>query len=138
MAPDFEILEHTADTGVIAYGSDLKQAFANAALGLFSLIVDLESVKDITEQQIEVNATDTESLLVEWLNELIYFFDVDNILFKRFEITQLGESHLSAKAYGEKVDTKRHEIKLGIKATTYHMLRIEKNNGYKLQVIFDI
>ena len=138
MAPGFEVLEHTADTGIIAYGADLKQAFANAAIGLFSLIVDLGSVRETLELQVEVNAPDTESLLVEWLNELIYIFDVDNLLFKRFEIIELEAGRLRARAYGEKVETERHEIKLGVKAATYHMLRIEKNNGYKLQVIFDI
>ena len=138
MSPDFEILEHNADTGIIAYGSDLKQAFSNAASGLFSLIVDQESVQDTTERQIEVRANDLESLLVEWLNELIYIFDVENILFKRFEVVEIESGRLTARAYGEKVDPTRHEVKLGVKAATYHMLRIEKNNGYKLQVIFDI
>lgn len=138
MAPDFEVLEHTADTGIIAYGADLKQAFANAGSGLFSLIVDLDTVRDSMERQLEVSATSTESLLVEWLNELIYVFDVEYILFKRFDIIKFDKNRLTAKAYGEKVDAKRHEIKLGIKAATYHMLRIEKNNGYRLQVIFDI
>ncbi len=138
MSPDFEILEHTADAGIIAYGSDLKQAFSNAASGLFSLIVDLDSVQDTTERQIEVRANDLEGLLVEWLNELIYIFDVENILFNRFEVVEIESDRLTARAYGEKVDPIRHEVKLGVKAATYHMLRIEKNNGYKLQVIFDI
>ncbi len=138
MSPDFEILEHTADAGIIAYGSDLKQAFSNAASGLFSLIVDLDSVQDTTERQIEVRADDLESLLVEWLNELIYIFDIENILFKRFDVVEIESGRLTARAYGEKVDSSRHEVKLGVKAATYHMLRIEKNNGYKLQVIFDI
>lgn len=138
MAPDFEVLEHTADTGIIAYGSDLKEAFAHAAMGLFSLIVDLDSVRESTEREVEVRAPAQESLLVDWLNELIYLFDVDNVLFKRFEILELDEDHLRALAYGEKVDPARHEIRLGVKAATYHLLRIDRDGGYRLQVIFDI
>lgn len=138
MVPNFEVLEHTADTGIIAYGSDLKQAFANAAVGLFSLMVDLDTVRESLEKQIEVNAPDMEGLLVEWLNELIFIFDVEYILFKRFEITELGAGHLKAQAFGEKVEPTRHEIKLGVKAATYHMLHIEKDNGYRVQVLFDV
>ena len=64
MPKDFETLEHTADTGIIAYGKDLKQAFANAARGLFSLIAELESVNEVLERDIEVTAADRDSLLV--------------------------------------------------------------------------
>ena len=135
---DFEILEHTADTGIIAYGKDLKQAFANAARGLFSLITELESVNEVLEWDIEASAADRDSLLVTWLNELIYIFDTENILFKRFDITRLSQRHLVARAHGEKVDRARHELKTGVKAATYHMLAVEQKDGWRLQVLFDI
>ncbi len=135
---DFEILEHTADTGIIAYGKDLRQAFANAARGLFSLITELETVKEVLERDIEVTATDRDSLLVAWLNELIYIFDTEYILFKRFDITRLSQRHLVARGYGERVDRARHELKLGVKAATYHMLTVEQKDGWRLQVLFDI
>ena len=79
-----------------------------------------------------------ESLLVAWLNELIYLFDVDNFLLKRFDISRLTETELKARAYGEKVDTSRHNLKLGIKAATYHMLKVENGKTNMVQVIFDI
>jgi SHS2 domain-containing protein len=135
---DFETLEHTADTGIIAYGKDLRQAFANAARGLFSLITELEAVKEVIEWDIEVSATDRDSLLVAWLNELIYIFDTENVLFKRFDITWLSQRHLVARGYGEKVDRARHKLKTGVKAATYHMLAAEQEDGWRLQVLFDI
>ncbi len=138
MEKEFEVLNHTADVGIIAYGRDMKEAFANAARGMFSLITDLSDVEEIEHRDIELTAPDRESLLVAWLNELIYLFDVDNILFKRFEITRLSSTHLKAGSYGEKVDASRHELKLGIKAATYHMLKIKKGKPCKVQVIFDI
>jgi SHS2 domain-containing protein len=138
MEKDFEILDHTADVGIIAYGADLKQAFANAARGLFSLITELDDVGEVTHQDIVVNAGDVESLLVAWLNELVYRFDTEGILFKRFEISQLDETHLKARGYGEKADISRHKLKTGVKAATYHMLRVDRNDGYRVQVIFDI
>jgi len=138
MDKKFKVLSHTADIGIIAYGKDMKEAFGNAAKGMFSLITELDEIREIEYRDIEVSAPDMESLLVAWLNELIYLFDVDNILFKKFDISQLSETQLSARAYGEKVDITRHKLKLGVKAATYHMLKIEKGKPNRVQVIFDI
>jgi SHS2 domain-containing protein len=138
MGKDFEILDHTADVGIIAYGSDLKQAFANAARALFSLITELDDVGEVLYRDIELDASDEESLLVGWLNELVYRFDTEGVLFKRFDIIQLDETYLKAKGYGEKVDVSRHRLKTGVKGATYHMLKLDKTDGYRIQVIFDI
>jgi len=138
MEKEFEILNHTADVGIIAYGADMNEAFANAAKGMFSLITELENVEEVIHRDIELTAPDQETLLVGWLNELIYLFDVENIIFKRFDITQLSNTHLKARSYGHKVDTSRHRLKMGVKAATYHMLKIDKSNGSRVQVLFDI
>ncbi len=136
--PRFEVIDHTADVGIIAYGSDLKEAFANAAYGMFSLIADLGEVKENVNRKVEVQSTDEEALLVDWLNELLYLFDVEHVIFKRFDITALSQTQLKAKAYGEKIDTSRHQLKTAVKAATYHMLKIERNQGVKVQFILDI
>jgi SHS2 domain-containing protein len=133
----FDIIEHTADVGIEAYGADLKEAFANAAYAMFTLIADLEGVREEICRQIEVRAEDQESLIVSWLNELLYLVDVEGIIFKRFEVIELGESSLVAKGYGELIDSARHSLKAGVKAATYHMLRVAQENGYSIRVIFD-
>jgi len=138
MDKKFDILDHTADTGIIAYGNNLKEAFENAALGMFSLVTDLTSIENDRTVDIEVKSSDFESLLVSWLNELIYLFDVDNIIFNRFDIIHLDDKSLSATGYGETVDFSRHEIRTGIKAATYHMLKIDENVPCRVQVLFDI
>jgi len=138
MEKDFEIIDHTADVGIIAYGAGISQAFSNAARALFSLIIELDSVKEVLYRDIELTASDEESLLVEWLNELIYLFDTEYIIFRRFEVSVLPNARLEARGYGEKVDSSRHRLKTGVKAATYHMLKVNKGNGYKVQVIFDI
>lgn len=135
---DFEFINHTADVGIIAYGADMSQAFANAARALFSLITELDDVAEVIQRDIELTATDVESLLVEWLNELIYQFDTESILFKRFDIIQLNNTQLKARGYGEKVDSSRHKLKIGVKAATYHMLKVDKGDGCRVQVLFDI
>jgi SHS2 domain-containing protein len=138
METEFEILDHTADTGIGAYGNDLKEAFASAAKGMFSLITSLETVKNTESRKIEISSPDRESLLVNWLNELIYLFDVDNLLFSEFRIDRLENNSLTATANGEKVDPSRHELRTGIKAATYHMLEITEKDTCRVQVLFDL
>jgi len=135
----FEFLEHTADVGIIAYGPSLEEAFANAAYAMFTLVADLDGVRDQVCREIEVQAEDRESLVVSWLNELLYLLDTEGIIFKKFDVTALAESSLKAKACGEILDLERHSIRGGVKAATYYMLRIARdNNRYSVQVIFDI
>ncbi len=135
---DFEIIDHTADIGIVARGADLKQAFATAAVALFSLIAELEDVSEAISRDMEVTADDRESLLVEWLNELIYLFEVENIIFKRFEVTELSDTRLKARGCGERMDASRHRLKGGVKAATYYMLKVDKDDGYRVQVILDV
>ncbi|MCD6390570.1 MAG: archease [Dehalococcoidia bacterium] len=135
----FEIIDHVADVGIVAYGKDAKELFSNAALALFSLITEPESIEEKLQLDLEVSSEDMDSLLVEWLNELIYLFDVERILFNRFDIRSLTRNELDATCYGEGIDSMKHKIKLGVKAATYHMLKLEQNgDGYKAQIILDI
>ena len=135
----FEVIDHTADVGIIAYGTDMKQIFSNAAFGLFSLITAPESIGEELQRKLEVVAEHRDSLLVEWLNELIYLFDAEHLLFNRFDIDSLTGNKLKATCYGEKFDPLRHKLKLGVKAATYHMLRLDKHsNAYRAHVLFDI
>jgi SHS2 domain-containing protein len=139
MKRTFEIIDHTADVGIVAYGIDIEELFRNAALGLFSLITEPESVQEKSHFNLRVCSDERDSLLIEWLNELIYFFDAKHILFNRFDIDRLTENELKATCHGEGFDPIRHKIKRGVKAATYHMLRIDKNNdGYQAHIILDI
>lgn len=134
----FEVTDHTADVGIAAYGSDLKEAFANTAYGMFSLIAELEGVGEGFCREIDLQAPDQETLLVDWLNELLYIFDVDHVILSRFDITDLNQSWLRARVFGEQIDALRHQLKGAVKAATYHLLKIEKGNGFRIQVILDV
>ena len=139
MKQAFEILDHTADIGIIAYGTDAKELFSNAALALFSLITEIEGIQERLHLDLELGSENRDSLLVDWLNELIYCFDSKHILFKRFDIESLTHSALKATCYGEDFDPNKHKIKAGVKAATYHMLRPDMDDsGYRAQVILDI
>lgn len=134
----FEFLEHTADIGIRAFGRTLEETFENAALAMFSLIADLSNVEEKKPYRLEVEGEDRESLLVEWLNELIYFLETENVLLKRFKVEEIGETHLVATAYGEPLDLEKHAVGVQIKATTYHMLKVSHNQYWEAQVIFDV
>ena len=134
----FEFTDHTADIGIIAYGSALDEVFTNAALGMFSLIGDPDAVTHQISREIKLDAYDREELLIAWLNHLLYLFDADNLIFSRFDFFQINNYELAATAYGEAVNPLRHNLKTHIKAATYHLLEIVENNGFQAQVIFDI
>lgn len=135
---DFQIIEHTADVGIVAYGKDLRQAFVNAARGLYSIMLDDREIGEEVHRRIEVEGHDREALLVQWLNELIYTFDVENLVFKSFHILEMTDTGLKVDCFGQKLDPEVHEVRLGVKAATYHMLKVEEGNGFRAQVLFDI
>jgi SHS2 domain-containing protein len=140
MKKDYELIDYTADVGIKATGKDLAQAFSHAAAGMFSLITDPQKIEEADWSDVEVSAPDRETLLVAWLNELIFLFETERWLFKRFHIKTLNENSLTARCYGEKIDKTRHELKREIKSATYHMLKIERLPGdeYQVQVLLDI
>ena len=133
----FRLIEHTADTGLVAYGRSLAEAFANAAYGLFSLIVEPNKVKEKESRKVTVQAQDAEGLLFNWMNELIYIFEVERLLFKSFDITEFTGQSLEATCWGEKYDPSRHQLKTGVKSATYHMLKVDAEKN-RVQVIFDV
>ena len=123
--------------GLVAYGKSLAEAFANAAYGLFSLIVEPNKVKEKESRKVTVQAQDTEGLLFNWINELIYIFEVERLLFKSFDITEFTGQSLEATCWGEKYDPSRHQLKTGVKSATYHMLKVDGEKN-RVQVIFDV
>lgn len=134
----YKILEHTADVGIEARGKTLKEAFENAASGMLSIMIDSEKVAEKESYSLKTKGRDEKELLVAFLSELLYKYEVDDILPKRVNISLLTDKELRAKVYGEKIDLKKHTIDTQIKAVTYHQLAIEKNKNWKIRVIFDI
>lgn len=135
----FEFLEHTADVGIRVFGKDIGELFLNAALGMICVMADLSTIEPRHIERIEVKAQDTEGLMFEWLNEIIYMIEAKNLIFSQFSITSITERSISAEIGGETPDTIRHKLKTGIKACTYHALRVEKTSSkWIAQVFFDV
>lgn len=147
------MLDISGDAGIMAFGRDLKELFENAAAGMYSLITDTESLRETESINIVVESDSLERLLVAWLNELIFRFDVESFIAKRVAVTGLSVSPeeafrggkggkplaVRASLTGEEFDPARHEGRLLLKAATYHNLLIEKKNDiWRGEIIFDI
>lgn len=131
----FEEIEHTADVGIRAHGKTASELFAAEAEGLFSLIADLSTVKPVGEVEVHLQADGLKDLMVRWLSELLFIHETQGLLLCAFEV-QVHRTSLDARCRGERIDKGRHELKLAIKAVTYHRLRVDPKAGVA-EVIFD-
>jgi SHS2 domain-containing protein len=135
----YEYIEHTGDLGFKAYGRTREALFSHAAEAFFQAIISLETIQEKEERLIEVEAAALDELMVGWLSELLFLFDIELLLLRRFEITNMKDCGLKATVRGEVMDPTRHEIKTGIKAVTYHQLYVKQRGGiWEAQVILDI
>jgi SHS2 domain-containing protein len=135
----FKVLDISGDVGIKAFGKSIDEAFINAAIGMYSLITNLDSIKEKKTINVSVGSPSLDGLLVSWLNELIFNFDAYGFIGKKIEIKQFSDNRMVATVTGEEFDPERHEGKLLIKAATYHKLRIEKiDDMWEIDVIFDI
>ncbi|UCB59475.1 MAG: archease [Thermoplasmatales archaeon] len=135
----YELIDHTADVGLKAYGKSLSEAFQNAAKGMFDIITDSSEIESIGQYDINLSADNLEQLLVDWLSELLYLHSAKNIVFGFFKV-ELDEKNkkLTAKIFGEKLNMSRHKAGAEIKAVTYHMLEVKNKKPYYVKVLFDI
>jgi SHS2 domain-containing protein len=135
----YEVFEHTADIGIHAFGDTLPELFVHAAQGMESLMVAPEQIRESVTREIAVEGHDNVSLMIAWLNELIFLFDTEYLLLRTFEIGAFTETSLHGHASGEPYDAQRHELSSAIKAVTWHEASVEHtNDGYKARIIFDI
>ena len=135
----FEILDHTADIGIIVHGENLKALFENAGEAFFHLITDLRKVRRRTERRIDIGGESLDRLMVDWLSELLYLHDVENLLFKGFKVESVGEDGLKAMVKGEPFQEGVHVIKTEVKAVTYHRIEVRQEKGrWRAQIIFDL
>lgn len=138
-APQWEHFPHDADIGVRGRGETLAIAFENAARALTAVLVDPAQVRPQQTVQIICDAPDRETLLVDWLNALVYEMATQGMVFGDFEV-DLSDGHLEAKAYGEPVDRARHAPAVEIKGATYTALAVERecDGRWRAQCVVDV
>jgi len=136
---NFELLDHPADIGFRAHATTLPGLFANSAHALVYLILDPSRIESQQEVQLGADAADYESLLVNWLNEVLYLTDSKRLALGSFEIVELNETQLKCIARGERRDPEKHSAKLVVKAVTYHQLKIVRTpGGWSADVYVDV
>jgi SHS2 domain-containing protein len=138
MTARYEVLAHTADTGIVAYGATLREVFETAAFAMFDLMFGSEEVVETTQISIEVRASAFEDLLVDWLSALLFEADTKDLALCSFEVEVLEEGRLVGRVGG----VPSAEMELAgppIKAVTYHDVSvIETPSGWSARVIFDV
>ena len=136
MSP-FELLEHTADIGIAVRGEDLETFFRDAAKGLFAVIYEGGVEGWPAEHTVRLEAPDPESLLVDWLSELLYLFDVKNFFFNDATFTALNATCLEARCAGTQLKSVLPGTE--VKAITHHLLKIDRTaRGYEANIYFDL
>lgn len=131
----FEEIEHTADIAIRVWGQDLAKLFANAAYGMASQLTDASDVPVTTEKAIALDADDVEILLVEWLSELLYLGETENLVFVTFDFSTVTLQRLRAVVGGGPL-VERHAH---IKAVTFSELDVRRTeDGYETVIVFDV
>ena len=137
----FEYFDVTADIGFIAYGNTLNEAFENAGLAIFNIISDTSGIDSKIAKSFEITSEDEVSLLYDYLEELLFYHEIDFMLLSDFSVniskTDKGYN-LKATIKGETIDWDKHERKSEIKAITFHMMDVKKTEHYELRVIVDL
>jgi SHS2 domain-containing protein len=135
-----ETFDHTADLGLRIRSADLNTLFREAGLALQSVLVEnLAAVEPRRCVYVQLPADELEYLLFDWLKALLFHFEVEQMLFARFEVSVDASTGLSAEAWGEPFDRGRHELSHEVKAITYHDLKVEQTpEGWLAEVIVDI
>lgn len=136
---NYTIIDHTADMGIEVTGPSKKDLLQNAAVAFCDLICDVDSIQPKKERKIEIYRKTDEELLQAFLSEILFLFETNEELYVKVDIVELTPKGLKAMVYGEKLDYNRHQIKTGIKAVTYHQLKVEQiGDEWKTRIIFDV
>ena len=146
MKKGFQLINHTADAGIRVWGPSWKEVIEEAARGMMSLVVDLRTVLAREEKTVQIEGSNGEEILLNWLREILFLMEQGGMVFSKFKVKEDNFSHKKADKYwfcgqlvGEKIDPARHDICTEIKAVTRHNFSlIKKGSLWEAEVIFDL
>jgi len=135
----FEILDHTADLGVVVTGNDLEDLFQNAAHAMLNIMLERPAEKGGKTRDISINGTDLPDLMVRWLGEILYLLEGENTVVTQTKIQDITPDHLHARIKTVPFSSTRHERITEIKAVTYHQIEVVQKQGFwSARIIFDL
>lgn len=135
----YRVTRNQSELVVRITGDSQADLFANSATALFDVMANIENVEVKEKIPLEVEGTDRDDLMVNWMRELLYLYQGSGYLLKEFNIREVKDTIVRAEVCGEKIDPDRHEIKQEIGAVAFHKSRMQKTgNQWIAQVIFEI
>jgi SHS2 domain-containing protein len=135
----FQLLEHTSDIGILALGATREEALIAASQGLVSILADPGPFRPLEERYFKASGRDESAQIIDWLNEILFFFDTDGIVFVDFLIDSWTDTEIAGRARGERFDIDRHEFRTGVKAATYHQFESHPTTGgWEIRVFVDV
>lgn len=137
--PDFQILDHTADLGIVVRGDDLKELFQDAAAAMMQIMILSRSDGELRVSPLQVTGDDLPDLLVRWLGELLYLFEAEHLVTAQAHIHAITPFRLEALMGLRPFDPAQDEVLCDIKAVTYHQATVQrKGSRWEARVIFDL
>ena len=135
----YQIIDHTADLGIIVEGEDEKNLFIRAAQAMTDLMIEGDIVEKTVVRDVSLQGDDFPDLMVKWLGEILYLFNGEKLVVHSIEITSINSIMLRSTLTLSSFEPKHHEVKREIKAVTYHQICVDKvNDGWQARIIFDI
>jgi SHS2 domain-containing protein len=136
---NYRITTRQSELVVRIVGKSQANLFVNAAFALFDVLTESDKIEAKESMQLEVEGSDRDDLLVNWLRELLYLYQGSAYLLKEFNIREVKDTVVKAEVGGEKLDPDRHEIKQEITAVAYHQSHMQKTGEQWIaQVIFEV
>jgi SHS2 domain-containing protein len=136
---DYQIIDHTADLGIIIKGADVKNLFILAAKAMIEIMVKGGISGKTAIRDVLVEGEDFSDLMVRWLGEILYIFAAEKLIADSIEIRSLSPTQLKATLALASFEPEHHQVKREIKAVTYHQISVDQvNDGWEARVIFDI
>jgi len=134
-----ENFEHTADVGIAAWGDSVGELYEALAEGLAEFIYPRAAVAAERQREMTVRAEDAEALVVDFLSAVLNLIQTDRFMVARVRVADADEYHVAATLAGEPYDPRRHEIHTEVKAVTYHLLRVAReDNRWTGRVVLDL
>ena len=136
---NYQIIDHTADLGIIVKGSDVTNLFIHAAQAMIDLMVKGEVSNKKSIRNVSLQGTDFPDLMVKWLGEILYLFYGEKLLLHSIEIKSINPTKLESTLTLTDFEPEYQQVKREIKAVTYHQISVDNlNDGWQARVIFDI
>jgi SHS2 domain-containing protein len=133
----YQILEHKADLKIRVFGKTKEELFENAMIGMFEA-AKYKPTKQLTTKQLttKIKSIDLPSLLVDFLNEVLYLVETKKLVFEKIEFKKFKENEIEATLIGKPLK----RMGVHIKGVTYHDLDIhqKKDGTFQATILFDI